>query len=109
MLADAASGPQSEPPSDAGELRFDDPKAAFAAHSNAQILRSLAVFTVCGIKPLVKYADTCLRVAKRIVGATLVNAVVKRTFFKHFCAGGRVAAMGGHRVGYNIQSLAHRV
>lgn len=83
----AASGPQSEPLPAAGELRFDDPQAAFAAHSNLMILRSLAVFTVCGIKPLVKYADTCLRLAKRVVGPTLVNGIVKRTFFKHFCAG----------------------
>ena len=68
-------------------LRFDDPKAAFAAHSNTQIIRSLAVFSLCGIKPLVKYADTCLRLAKRVVGPSIVNGVVKRTFFKHFCAG----------------------
>ena len=68
-------------------LRFDDPEAAFSSHSNIVIMRSLAVFTICGIKPLVKYADTCLRLAKRAFGSTLVNGVVKRTFFKHFCAG----------------------
>ena len=87
FLAEAASEPPSKLPFSTGELRFDDPEAAFAAHSNTAILRSLAVFSVCSIKPLVKYADTCLRLAKRVVGPTLVNSIVKRTFFKHFCAG----------------------
>jgi hypothetical protein len=73
---------------DPGNLRFDDPQLAFAAHSNLQILRSLAVFSACSIKPLVKHADTCLAWSKKVFGAGLVNGVVKRTFFKHFCAGG---------------------
>ena len=84
-------------PPDPGELRFDDPRLAFAAHSNLQILRSLAVFSVCSIKPLVKHADTCLAWAKKVFGATLVNGIVRRTFFKHFCAGMLCGKRGQHR------------
>ncbi len=84
--APAASYPSQDP----GALRFDDPRLAFAAHSNLQILRSLAVFSACSIKPLVKNADSLLAFAKRVLGASLVNGIVRRTFFKHFCAGAGV-------------------
>lgn len=39
------------------------------------------------LQPLVKYADTILRRLKMVFGRTLVNAVIKRTFFLQFCAG----------------------
>ena len=55
--------------------------------SNVQILRSLAVFSACSIKPLVKNADSLLALAKRVLGTSLVHGIIRRTFFKHFCAG----------------------
>ena len=36
---------------------------------------------------MVKYADTILRRLKMVFGRSLINAIVKRTFFLHFCAG----------------------
>jgi hypothetical protein len=39
------------------------------------------------VQPMVKYADTILRRLKMVFGRRLVNAVIKRTFFLHFCAG----------------------
>ena len=68
-------------------LRFDDPRAAFAAHSNAQLLRGVAVFSACSVKPLVSRADSGLRLVKRVLGRGAVNAAIRHTFFKHFCAG----------------------
>jgi hypothetical protein len=68
-------------------LKFDDPRAAFAAHSNAQLLRGVAVFSLCSVKPLVARADSGLRLAKRVLGRPVVNTAIRHTFFKHFCAG----------------------
>ena len=70
-------------------LKFDDPRLAFAAHSNAQLLRGVAVFSTCSVKPLVMRAESGLRLAKRVFGRPTVNAAVRHTFFKHFCAGER--------------------
>mmetsp|Transcript_5093 Transcript_5093/g.14616 ORF Transcript_5093/g.14616 Transcript_5093/m.14616 type:complete len:636 (-) Transcript_5093:748-2655(-) len=75
--------PRQPPP----KLEFDNAQAAFASHSSLAIARSLAVFSICSIKPLVKYADTVLKRLKMVFGKTLVNGVVKRTFFLHFCGG----------------------
>ena len=36
---------------------------------------------------MVNNADALLKLSKRVLGSTIVNGVVKRTFFKHFCAG----------------------
>lgn len=68
-------------------MEFDNPQAAFAAHSTISIIRSLTVYSMCSIKPLVKYADTILKRLKMVFGKAFVNGIVKRTFFLHFCAG----------------------
>ena len=41
----------------------------------------------CRLQPMVKYADTILRRLKMVFGRSLINGIVKRTFFLHFCAG----------------------
>ena len=42
------------------------------------------------MKPLVENADAVLKWSTRLFSSTLVNAIVKRTFFRHFCAGALV-------------------
>ena len=39
------------------------------------------------IKPFVQNADTLLRWSKRLLPEALVEGIVKRTFFAHFCGG----------------------
>ena len=39
------------------------------------------------VKPFVKNASTLLRWSKRVLSDALVNGIVKRTFFAHFCGG----------------------
>ena len=63
------------------------PVVSLQAKSSADIIRSLLVFKACGIKPLVRHADTLLRLSKRVLGSTLTNAVLGPTFYKQFVAG----------------------
>ena len=35
----------------------------------------------------VDHADTLLQWSRRLLGSTLTNAVIQRTFFAHFCGG----------------------
>jgi hypothetical protein len=35
----------------------------------------------------VNNADNLLKWSKKVLGSTIVNAIIKRTFFRHFCAG----------------------
>eukprot|EP00730_Choanoeca_flexa_P001389 TRINITY_DN10613_c0_g1_i5.p1 TRINITY_DN10613_c0_g1~~TRINITY_DN10613_c0_g1_i5.p1 ORF type:complete len:578 (+),score=123.71 TRINITY_DN10613_c0_g1_i5:1225-2958(+) len=68
-------------------LNFDDTKTAFQNKSLLDLMLAYAVFTACKIPLLVNNADTVYKSARKVFGATLVDGVVKRTFFKHFCGG----------------------
>ena len=88
-------------------LCFDNPHQAFQAKSTSQLARSLAVFKACGIKPFVQNADWLLNSSKQLFGASLVNGVVKRTFFKHFCAGELFkAALAAYHRGRGLTALS---
>lgn len=64
---------------------------AMQSKSNLDLMRSLAVFQMCRLRPIVDNADSILAWSKRIFGSTLVNAVVRQTFYKHFVAGACVS------------------
>ncbi|KAK9839435.1 hypothetical protein WJX81_001871 [Elliptochloris bilobata] len=68
-------------------LDFGDPAAAFGAKSTRELLLAWSVFSACQIKPLVRNADALLRWSKRLLPSALVDGIVKRTFFAHFCGG----------------------
>lgn len=82
------------------------PSSPPQAKSTLDILRSLLVFSTCRIGPLVAHADSVLAWSKRVFGATLTNAVIRRSFYKQFVAGESIeacaatlAAMAAHGVG----------
>lgn len=64
---------------------FSDPRTAYASKSTLDLFRGLLVLNACR-GPLVRRADTFLAVGNAVSPA-LVNAIVRHTFFKHFCAG----------------------
>ena len=39
------------------------------------------------MRPLVDNADMLLQWSKRVFGKTIVNGIVRQTFFNQFCAG----------------------
>jgi proline dehydrogenase len=52
-----------------------------------ELIRSYTIFSLCTVRPLVSNADKVLSLSKQVFGGTVVDAVVKQTFFKHFCGG----------------------
>eukprot|EP00195_Chlamydomonas_chlamydogama_P012380 CAMPEP_0202907550 /NCGR_PEP_ID=MMETSP1392-20130828/43042_1 /ASSEMBLY_ACC=CAM_ASM_000868 /TAXON_ID=225041 /ORGANISM="Chlamydomonas chlamydogama, Strain SAG 11-48b" /LENGTH=585 /DNA_ID=CAMNT_0049596507 /DNA_START=23 /DNA_END=1777 /DNA_ORIENTATION=+ len=69
------------------KLSFDDHKAIFQGRSTAELLRAILVFRICGIDYFVRNADQLLALSRKTLGAGITNAVIKHTFFNHFCAG----------------------
>ena len=76
---------------DVSALDFGDSEAAYSSLTQTDLLRAIAVFTVCGISPLVTHAERLLSVANRVLGPSAVAAIIRPTFFKHFCVGEDVA------------------
>merc|ERR1719204_2686416 len=68
-------------------MNFDDPKEAFQSKSNKEIARSLFVFRICTIQPFVKNANSLLQLSYRVLGSSITDSVVRRTFFSHLCGG----------------------
>lgn len=68
-------------------LNFTDPVVSFKTKSSFQLLRSIAVFTICQFRPLVVRSDKLLKISYRLLGPYVTNIFLRSTFFNHFCAG----------------------
>ncbi len=68
-------------------LRFDDPKLVFSSRSTAELLRAALVFRVAGIPWVVRNARRLVRGSYAVLGTTVTEAVLRATFFSHFCGG----------------------
>ncbi|KAI8586691.1 FAD-linked oxidoreductase-like protein [Geranomyces variabilis] len=55
--------------------------------TTAELINSLLVFRLCGMPWLVKSSGDLLELAEKLRLDPIAYAVVKRTFFKHFCGG----------------------
>ncbi|KAJ3256465.1 hypothetical protein HK103_005463 [Boothiomyces macroporosus] len=55
--------------------------------STLNLINSWAVFKLSGIRPLVNAFPTLVNIAKKTGTAPIMNAIIKQTFFKHFCGG----------------------
>jgi proline dehydrogenase len=81
-------------------ISFNTVKRAFVIKSDYELIRSLAVFRLCAWPWLVAHARTLLNVSYSVLGHTITNFILKRTFFAHFCAG-----EDGNEIGPVIQRL----
>jgi proline dehydrogenase len=68
-------------------LAFDNTEVSFGKKSTFELVRAYVVFRLCTVGPLTRNADAVLNAASKVFGSTLVDAVVKRSFFAHFCGG----------------------
>jgi proline dehydrogenase len=71
----------------AARLDFFNGTLAFQAQSTVSLVRCWLVLQICGIRPLVKNAESLVKLSYRVLGSTVTNSVMKNTFFAHFCAG----------------------
>lgn len=68
-------------------IDFSDPSVAYKSKSNWELTRALVVFKLCAQPWLVQGSDWLLQTSTKIVGETVTHAVVRKSFFAHFCAG----------------------
>lgn len=55
--------------------------------STFELARALVVLRLCGVKALVDNAPLLLRWGEKVLGRRGLSAILKATFFGHFCAG----------------------
>lgn len=48
---------------------------------------SYLIVQVCSITPLVRHADTLVKISRKLLGDTITFGVMRHTFMKQFCAG----------------------
>jgi proline dehydrogenase len=58
------------------------------------LLRGCLVFLACSIGPLVDNGEQLLAMSRRLLGSSVIDAVLRHTFFAHFVAGAHPAAFG---------------
>ena len=68
-------------------LKFEDTQSSFQKKSSTDLVQSLIILRLCTLEPLVKYAPKIIQASMYAKLDALVFWVIKRTFFKHFCAG----------------------
>lgn len=84
-VSSAVAGSSSSSAGD--KIDFTDTRTAYAALPTSALARALAIFALCGVKPLVTHSDALVRAARRSLGDAAVAAMMRPTFFAHFCAG----------------------
>ncbi|KAF4703181.1 hypothetical protein FOZ63_028480, partial [Perkinsus olseni] len=70
-----------------GPLRFDNPEVAFHTKTTGEVFRGLLVLKMCTFNAIVKNAEILYKSSQTILGSTITNWLLKKTFFAHFCAG----------------------
>ncbi len=66
---------------------FSDAQSAHGSKSVGELLRAIGVFSSCRLPFLIQNAEYFLDLSYKTLGHSITNAVMKHTFFRHFCAG----------------------
>jgi proline dehydrogenase len=72
---------------------FDTNALALQSKSTGELMRAALTFTLCMIPPLVRNAESLLRVSRALLGEALTNLVLKWTLYDHFCPGPDVTSI----------------
>jgi hydroxyproline dehydrogenase len=68
-------------------LDLDDTRTAFASKTTGELLRAFTVFHLSAMGALVRHSPTLLAASRRVLGVGATHAILRHTFFGHFCAG----------------------
>ena len=66
---------------------FSDTKVIFKSKSTLSLIRAYFVFQSCRVPAIVNNAEKLLRLSYSILGDTITDKILKKTYFSHFCAG----------------------
>jgi len=66
---------------------FSDAQSAHGSKSAFELLTAIGVFSSCRLPFLIRNAEYFLDLSYKTLGHGITNAVMKHTFFRHFCAG----------------------
>ncbi|OWZ03976.1 Proline oxidase [Phytophthora megakarya] len=66
---------------------FQNTERIFASKSTAELVRAYGVYFVSQFRPLVQHSGELLELSYKFPGATFTDALLRGTFFGHFCAG----------------------
>ena len=69
------------------KIDFSDTKKSFEHKSNAELFRALFVFQCCRFPWIVSRSEKLIRLSYTYLGERFTDAVLKKTFYGHFCAG----------------------
>ncbi|GAB5353295.1 hypothetical protein AAMO2058_000025000 [Amorphochlora amoebiformis] len=69
------------------KIDFQDGAQAYKDISTAALMRALGVFSVCGLQIVVRNSHRILQTALKLFGPTVVQVIMRRTLFAHFCGG----------------------
>ena len=69
------------------DIDFSDTKKGFQAKSTFALYRAFLVFQSCQFRFIVSNAEKLLRYSYSILGDNITDAILKKTYFAHFCAG----------------------
>lgn len=68
-------------------IDFNDSEESFRSKATISIIRALMVFKFSRWRYLVRHSETLLKIAYSTIGETATNALLKYSFYGHFCAG----------------------
>ena len=87
----SSKGSQSDPtttsPINNPKVDFNDTQTAFKTKSLKELMLGYMIYQICLIPGVVSSSDKLLRLALKVLGNRIVMALLKPTFFAHFCAG----------------------
>jgi len=87
---------------------FGNAEEAFKSKKNSEIIRSLFVFNLCGISPLVDFNKEILAVTRKLFGKWVFEKIMKNTFYGQFVAGedcDRIKPTILHNHAYGVKSI----
>ncbi|KAG9487311.1 hypothetical protein GDO78_007265 [Eleutherodactylus coqui] len=78
---------KSHKPCPAVTMSFDNTQEAYKSKPTWELLRSLMVFWLCSVDPLVDRNQQLLRLSRKLLGQNLFESMMKMTFYGQFVAG----------------------
>ncbi|XP_044131340.1 proline dehydrogenase 1, mitochondrial-like [Bufo gargarizans] len=74
-------------PCPAVTITFDNTQEAYKSKATWELLRSLMVFWLCSVEPLVDRNQQILKLSRKLLGQNLFDGMMKMTFYGQFVAG----------------------